>query len=58
MMGQGTARLLSRHPADDVFACANPALLKGLPIEGTFVHATGRPERLRVRLDRLLASAI
>ncbi|MEZ4466926.1 MAG: hypothetical protein R3F43_21380, partial [bacterium] len=53
IMGQGTAQLLSRHPADDVFACANPALLKGEAIEGTFVHAGGRRERLRVRLDRL-----
>ncbi|MEZ4473479.1 MAG: hypothetical protein R3F60_22365 [bacterium] len=26
-MGQATAELKSRHPADDVFACANPALL-------------------------------
>ncbi|MEZ4475039.1 MAG: hypothetical protein R3F60_30455 [bacterium] len=36
-----------------MFACANPALLKGEAIEGTFVHAGGRKERLRVRLDRL-----
>ncbi|MCA9525378.1 MAG: hypothetical protein KC549_03665, partial [Myxococcales bacterium] len=53
VMGQATAQLLSRHPADDVFACANPALLRGEPLAGTFVHANGVREAVTVRLDRL-----
>ncbi|MEZ4466022.1 MAG: hypothetical protein R3F43_16580 [bacterium] len=53
IMGQGTARLLSRHPGDDVSACANPTLLQGRPIEGSFVRPNGQRARLRVRLDRL-----
>ncbi|MCA9526312.1 MAG: hypothetical protein KC549_08445 [Myxococcales bacterium] len=52
-MGQATAELKSRHPADDVFACANPALLRGEKLRGVFVHAGGRREELAVRLDRL-----
>ncbi|MEZ4474679.1 MAG: hypothetical protein R3F60_28610 [bacterium] len=51
-MGQATAELKSRHPADDVFACANPALLRG-ELRGTFVRGDGRSEELTVRLDRL-----
>ncbi|MCB9546139.1 MAG: hypothetical protein H6706_09840 [Myxococcales bacterium] len=53
LMGQATAELVSRHPADDVFACSNPALLRGEPARGTFWHANGRAETLTVRLDRL-----
>ncbi|MEZ4474735.1 MAG: hypothetical protein R3F60_28890 [bacterium] len=52
-MGQATAELKSRHPADDVFACANPALLRGEKLRGTFVRGDGRSEELTVRLDRL-----
>ncbi|MEZ4475019.1 MAG: hypothetical protein R3F60_30345, partial [bacterium] len=37
----------------DVFACANPALLRGEKLRGTFVRGDGRSEELTVRLDRL-----
>ena len=51
VMGQATAQLKTRHPADDVFACANPALLRGEPLAGTFVHANGVREAVTVRLE-------
>ena len=53
LMGQATAQLKTRHPADDVFACANPALLRGEPLTGVFRHASGVEEEVTVRLDRL-----
>ena len=53
IMGQGTAALTSRHPADDVFACSNPALLRGDALRGVFVHGDGRREDTTVRIDRL-----
>ncbi|MCB9544493.1 MAG: hypothetical protein H6706_01205 [Myxococcales bacterium] len=53
LMGQATAQLKTRHPADDVFACANPALLRGEPLTGVFRHASGVEEQVTVRLDRL-----
>ncbi|MCB9545736.1 MAG: transposase [Myxococcales bacterium] len=53
VMGQATAQLKTRHPADDVFACANPALLRGEPLTGVFVHGNGVEEEVTVRLDRL-----
>ncbi|MEZ4473344.1 MAG: hypothetical protein R3F60_21660 [bacterium] len=43
----------SRHPADDVFARSNPALLRGEKLHGVFVHADGRREETTVRIDRL-----
>ncbi|MEZ4463018.1 MAG: hypothetical protein R3F43_00510 [bacterium] len=53
VMGQGTAAMKSRHPNDDVFACSNPALLRGEKLHGVFVHADGRREETTVRIDRL-----
>ena len=53
LMGQATAQLKSRHPADDVFACSNPAHLRGEAPAGVFVHANGVEEQLTVRIDRL-----
>ncbi|MCB9545000.1 MAG: hypothetical protein H6706_03810 [Myxococcales bacterium] len=53
LMGQATAQLLVRHPADDIFACSTPYLLFGKPVEGIFTAAGQAPRTLQVRIDRL-----
>ncbi|MEZ4463546.1 MAG: hypothetical protein R3F43_03270 [bacterium] len=52
-MGQATAELKSRHPADDVFACANPALACAARNCAAPSSRATAGEELTVRLDRL-----
>ncbi|MCA9525122.1 MAG: hypothetical protein KC549_02350 [Myxococcales bacterium] len=53
IMGQATAQMLVRHPADDIFASSTPSLLFGKPVEGVFQYAGQAPLQVRVRIDRL-----
>ncbi|MEZ4468647.1 MAG: hypothetical protein R3F43_30455 [bacterium] len=58
-MGQATAELKSRHPADDVFVRANPALLRARKLRGiSFVRGDGRAEEPHGPPDRLLQSSV